>query len=49
MEGVVAKLAAGTYDPTTTTWVKIENPGYSQAEGRDDFFDTRAVDVSTKR
>jgi hypothetical protein len=43
MEGVVAKLAAGLYTPDETTWVKIKNPRYSQAEGRADFFDARAA------
>ena len=38
MEGIVAKLAAGRYEPAATTWVKIKNPAYSQAEGRADFF-----------
>jgi hypothetical protein len=39
MEGVVAKLASGRYDPEATTWVKVKNRAYSQAEGRADFFD----------
>jgi bifunctional non-homologous end joining protein LigD len=39
VEGVVAKLAAGLYTPEETSWVKIKNPAYSQAEGRADFFD----------
>jgi hypothetical protein len=34
------RLAAN--EPEATTWVKIKNRGYSQAEGRDDFFDERA-------
>jgi bifunctional non-homologous end joining protein LigD len=38
LEGTVAKLAAGRYEPAATTWVKIKNPTYSQAEGRADFF-----------
>jgi ATP-dependent DNA ligase len=38
MEGIVAKLASGRYDPDATTWVKIKNRAYSQAEGRADFF-----------
>jgi bifunctional non-homologous end joining protein LigD len=42
MEGIVAKLAEGLYTPWETTWVKIKNPAYSQAEGREDFFDARA-------
>jgi bifunctional non-homologous end joining protein LigD len=39
MEGIVAKLANGFYTPEATTWVKIKNRRYSQAEGRHDFFD----------
>jgi ATP-dependent DNA ligase len=38
MEGIVAKLAAGRYEPGATTWVKVKNRAYSQAEGRADFF-----------
>jgi ATP-dependent DNA ligase len=38
LEGIVAKLATGRYDPAATTWVKINNRAYSQAEGRADFF-----------
>jgi bifunctional non-homologous end joining protein LigD len=40
LEGIVAKLATGRYDPAATTWVKIKNRAYSQAEGRAEFFDT---------
>jgi ATP-dependent DNA ligase len=42
MEGIVAKLANAPYTPEATTWVKIKNPGYSQAEGRAEFFVARA-------
>jgi ATP-dependent DNA ligase len=38
MEGIVVKLADGRYEPQVTTWVKIKNRTYSQAEGRADFF-----------
>jgi len=41
MEGIVAKLANELYTPEATTWVKIKNPRYSQAEGRADFFEGR--------
>ena len=41
LEGVVAKLASGRYEPEATTWVKIKNRAYSQAEGRADFFGGR--------
>ena len=39
LEGIVAKLAHALYTPEATTWVKIKNRAYSQAEGRADFFD----------
>ena len=38
LEGIVAKLAAGRYQPAATTWVKIKNRACRQAEGRADFF-----------
>jgi ATP-dependent DNA ligase len=41
MEGVVAKQANGRYTPEATTWIKIKNRAYSQAVGREDFFDRR--------
>jgi len=41
IEGIVAKQAAASYTPDTTTWVKIKNRHYSQAVGRHDFFDRR--------
>jgi ATP-dependent DNA ligase len=43
MEGVVAKLAAGMYTPEETSWVKIKNSVYSQAEGRGEFFEGRTL------
>jgi len=45
LEGIVAKLAAGRYTPQETTWVKIKNPTYSQAEGRAEFFEGRALNL----
>jgi ATP-dependent DNA ligase len=42
LEGIVAKLAAGRYEPEETTWVKIKNRSYSRMEGRADFFDEQA-------
>ena len=39
MEGVVAKQASARYTPEATTWVKIKNRAYSQALGREEFFD----------
>jgi ATP-dependent DNA ligase len=41
MEGVVAKQATAKYTPDATTWVKIKNRQYSQAVGREDFFNPR--------
>jgi bifunctional non-homologous end joining protein LigD len=41
MEGIVAKQASALYTPAATTWVKIKNREYSQAVGREDFFDRR--------
>jgi bifunctional non-homologous end joining protein LigD len=42
LEGIVAKRADGLYTPEETSWVKIKNRAYSQAEGRADFFAGRA-------
>jgi bifunctional non-homologous end joining protein LigD len=41
MEGMVAKQARARYTPEATSWVKIKNREYSQAIGREDFFDRR--------
>jgi len=49
LEGIVAKYAEGLYTPKATTWVKIKNTDYSQAEGRDDFFDARARAATATR
>ena len=37
LEGIVAKRLADPYGPRTR-WLKIKNPGYSQAEGRAELF-----------
>jgi ATP-dependent DNA ligase len=39
MEGIVAKQVSARYTPEATTWVKIKNREYSQAVGRQDFFE----------
>jgi hypothetical protein len=39
MEGIVAKQANAKYTPEATSWVK--NRQYSQAVGRENFFDSR--------
>ena len=43
----VCKLAAGLYTPDRTTWVKVKNRAYSQAEGRADFFNGRVSPCGT--
>jgi ATP-dependent DNA ligase len=47
LEGIVAKYKWSGYapDPTLSSWVKIKNPGYSQAAGRHEQF-TRFRHVS---
>ena len=37
LEGIVAKRKDGTYS-ASTPWLKVENPRYSQAEGRGELF-----------
>jgi bifunctional non-homologous end joining protein LigD len=41
LEGIVAKLKSGAYtsDSRSTTWVKIKNPAYTQAQSRDELFE----------
>ena len=43
LEGVVGKWAQGKYqdDGRSTSWVKVKNPNYSQAEGRAELFEGR--------
>ncbi len=43
LEGIVAKRLDGLYTPEETSWVKIKNPAYSQAEGRREAFKNRRV------
>lgn len=44
LEGIVGKWKQGTYgrDGTSTSWVKIKNPAYSQMEGRHELFEMRS-------
>jgi bifunctional non-homologous end joining protein LigD len=44
LEGIVAKWSRGPYqrDGVSTSWIKVKNPQYSQAEGRYEFFDQRS-------
>jgi len=41
LEGIVAKWKSAPYrmDSYRTSWVKIKNPNYSQAEGRRELFE----------
>jgi bifunctional non-homologous end joining protein LigD len=39
LEGIVAKRKDGLYTPEETSWVKIKNLRYSQAEGRHELFE----------
>jgi bifunctional non-homologous end joining protein LigD len=42
LEGIVAKHKTATYRPTekpSPYWIKIKNPRYSQAEGREELFE----------
>lgn len=43
LEGIVGKWAHGTYqtDGRRTSWVKVKNPAYTQAEGRHELFEQR--------
>ena len=40
-EGIVGKYKRGTYASTPTSWVKILNPNYSQARGREQMFQAK--------
>lgn len=46
LEGIVAKRKDGLYTPEETSWVKIKNPNYSQAEGRSELFERRTGRVN---
>ena len=42
LEGIVARRKTAAYRPTdkpSRYWVKIKNPNYSQAEGREELFE----------
>jgi ATP-dependent DNA ligase len=43
LEGIVGKWRDGRYetDGVSTSWVKIQNPTYSQMVGRRELFETR--------
>ncbi len=43
LEGIVGKLANGRYhaDGTSTNWIKIKNPGYTQMTARHELLEHR--------
>jgi ATP-dependent DNA ligase len=43
LEGIVAKWTRGRYEPngTATSWIKVKNPTFTQADGRHEFFEAR--------
>jgi ATP-dependent DNA ligase len=43
LEGIVGKLTSGRYhaDGTSTNWIKIKNPGYTQMIARHELFERR--------
>jgi ATP-dependent DNA ligase len=45
LEGIVAKWKAAQYRPdvTPSSWIKIKNPGYSQARDRAELFEREHV------
>src|SRR5215472_12422437 len=48
LEGIVAKRKHSQYRPTekpSPYWVKIKNPKYSQAEGREELFNPKPAEV----
>jgi bifunctional non-homologous end joining protein LigD len=50
LEGIVAKDARAPYAPEApSTWVKVKNPRYSQAEARWEHFDRRRIMASNRR
>ena len=51
LEGVVGKWKLGTYrsDGAQTSWLKIKNPNYSQAEGRHELFEKTPPEVGSRQ
>jgi ATP-dependent DNA ligase len=49
LEGIVAKWAHGRYETsgTATSWIKVKNPAYSQADGRHELFEQRRTGRSS--
>jgi bifunctional non-homologous end joining protein LigD len=49
LEGIVAKPRQSAYNTKRKScWIKINNPNYSQAEGRQELFDRRLSDKSIR-
>ena len=51
LEGMVAKWAHARYETsgTATSWIKVKNPAYSQADGRHELFEQRRTGRSRER
>jgi bifunctional non-homologous end joining protein LigD len=51
LEGIVAKVVNGRYhcDGTSTSWIKIKNPGYTQLTARHELFEARRAGRRAKR
>jgi hypothetical protein len=51
LEGIVAKYGRGVYQTNhaITSWLKIKNPNYSQAERRAELFEQRRSPESRPR
>ena len=52
LEGIVAKRKAAVYqaaDKPSPYWIKIKNPTYSQAEGRDELFNPKSDGITKSR
>ena len=41
LEGIVAKPKQSPYVSDRPVWIKVKNPGYSEAEGRRELFEER--------
>ena len=51
LEGIVAKRKTAAYRATekpSPYWIKIKNPHYSQAEGRDELFNPQPAGITFK-
>ena len=39
LEGIVCKPRSGLYETRRSVWVKVKNPSYTQAVGREELFE----------